>query len=151
MQEFEDEAYFGGIELGCGFVEAASAAEIRENFAAGAVVKLQARRVSCGFAKAAFRKSGNEGNGARRCSRETYKHIQRVMVLETSNHSGYERVAGYYSKYIPFVANMLDLLEFDDCAIQMSDTTRCACAAAGAHRQPSVVPSARTPCLRHRL
>jgi hypothetical protein len=41
VKVFEDEDDFGGIEAGGGFVEAPLAAEVAEDFAAGAIVELR--------------------------------------------------------------------------------------------------------------
>jgi hypothetical protein len=47
VKVFEDENDFGSVEAGGGFVEASRAAEVAEDFAAGAVVELRWSAAGC--------------------------------------------------------------------------------------------------------
>jgi hypothetical protein len=95
MEIFKNERNLGCIEARCGLVESTSSAQIAKYFAARAVVKLT--RLDLITVKMF-----------------TYHHVQRVEILETSNHVRYEWMAGNLCKHISFIDNVFDLSKSND-------------------------------------
>jgi hypothetical protein len=99
VEKFNRHCDFGCIKSRGTLVEPPCATQVAEDLASGAVVQLQ------------------EGQSTSRKQRwiGAYQHIQTLTVREGTYQGCDKRVTGHIRKGSPFVANMLDLLEFDHC------------------------------------